>query len=232
MTLQLIDSKKKIFFYIFIFLFLSTIKINFPSSDNLISFKIRDISVIGLSHNNNRTISQKLTRFQGRNIFSLSESEFNEILEKFNIIESYEIKKIFPNRIELKLKRTNFIAFTFLNNSKYIIGENNKLIDFDELSYGDLNLPIVFTNDNFQKFKELKEIIEQTNFNFKEVESFYYFKIGRWDLKTKDGMTIKLPTNDIKEAMNRAHIILHDKNLNKLKLLDMRIENYIIISNE
>ena len=232
MTLQLIDSKKKIFFYIFIFLFLSTIKINFPSSDNLISFKIRDISVTGLSHNNNMTISQKLTRFQGRNIFSLNESEFNEILEKFNIVESYEIKKIFPNKIELKLKRTNFIAFTFLNNTKYIIGENNKLIDFDELSYGDLNLPIVFTNDNFQKFKELKEIIEQTNFNFKEVESFYYFKIGRWDLKTKDGMTIKLPTNDIKEAMNRAHIILHDKNLNKLKLLDMRIENYIIISNE
>ena len=173
-----------------------------------------------------------MTRFQGRNIFSLNESEFNEILEKFNIVESYEIKKIFPNKIELKLKRTNFIAFTFLNNTKYIIGENNKLIDFDELSYGDLNLPIVFTNDNFQKFKELKEIIEQTNFNFKEVESFYYFKIGRWDLKTKDGMTIKLPTNDIKEAMNRAHIILHDKNLNKLKLLDMRIENYIIISNE
>ena len=60
MMLQLIDNKKNFYFYFFIFLFLTTINFNLNNSKNLISFKINDISVIGLSHKNNVIIEQKL----------------------------------------------------------------------------------------------------------------------------------------------------------------------------
>ena len=51
-------------------------------------------------------------------------------------------------------------------------------------------------------------------------------------MKTKSGLVIKLPEQDIKEAINRAHIMINDEKLNKFNLLDMRIKNYIITSNE
>tara|TARA_A100000164_G_scaffold375978_1_gene412079 strand:+ start:216 stop:911 length:696 start_codon:yes stop_codon:yes gene_type:complete len=229
---QLINNKKNFYFYFFIFLFLTTINFKINSSDNLISFKIRDINVMGLSYKNNINIQQKLNIFKDRNIFTLRKDEFKIILEQFNIIGSYEIKKVYPNSIQLKLKRTNFFAFTYLENDKYIIGENNRLINIKDSPFSDLDLPTVFTNGNYKKFIKLKRIIDETNFNSSEIETYYYFKIGRWDLKTKNGLVIKLPDKGIKDAMNRAHIMINDNKLNHFNLLDMRIKNYIITSDE
>ena len=228
----LIDNKKKFFFYLLIFFFLTTINFKINNSYNFISFQIKNINVVGLSSKKNNMIQQKLRTFQDRNIFTLNKRELKKILEQFSIIGSYEIKKFYPNTIELKLNRTNFLAFTYLENKKYIIGENNKLISLENTSFNDLDLPLVFTNGNYKKFIQLKKIIDETKFNFNQIESFYYFQIGRWDLKTKNGLIIKLPDQDVKEAINRAHIMINDKKLNKFNLLDMRIKNYIITSNE
>ena len=228
----LIDNKKKFFFYLLIFFFLTTINFKINNSYNFISFQIKNINVVGLSSKKNNMIQQKLRTFQDRNIFTLNKRELKKILEQFSIIGSYEIKKFYPNTIELKLNRTNFLAFTYLENKKYIIGENNKLISLENTSFNDLNLPIVFTNGNYKKFVQLKKIIDETKFDPYEIASFYYFQIGRWDLKTKSGIIIKLPERDVKEAINRAYIMINDEKLNKFNLLDMRIKNYIITSDE
>ena len=125
---QLIDNKRNFFFYVFIFLFLTTININNNNLRNFISFKLSDIKVEGISDDENKIIQQELNVFKGRNIFFLNKNEFKLILSKFNIVGSYEIKKIYPNKIYLSLKKTKFLAFTYLNNSKFIIGENKKSI--------------------------------------------------------------------------------------------------------
>ena len=230
--LQLIDNKKNLFFYFFIFLFLSTIKLNSSYLGNLFSLRISDISVAGLSEEKNRIIKEKLNIFQNRNILFLEEDEFKIILGQFNIIDSFEIKKIYPNKINLEIKKTNFIGSTYYKNSKYIIGQNKKLIPFDNLKHNELELPFVFTSGNYERFVHLKKIIDETNFDFHKIESFYYFQIGRWDLKTKSGQIIKLPVKNIKEAINRAHIMIHDKKIDKFNVLDMSMQKYIITSNE
>ena len=93
-------------------------------------------------------------------------------------------------------------------------------------------MPIVFTDKHYEKFVDLRKIIDETNFNLNEIESFYYFKLGRWDLKTKKGIIIKLPSKNLKDAIIRANAMINDKKLSKFNLLDMRINNYIITSNE
>ena len=124
MMRQLIDNKKKFWFYLIIFLFLTTINFKINNSYNFISFKIKNINVTGLSSKKNNIIQQELRIFQDRNIFNLNKKELKKILEQFSIIGSYEIRKFYPNTLEIKLSRTNFLAFTFLENKKYIIGES------------------------------------------------------------------------------------------------------------
>ena len=99
-------------------------------------------------------------------------------------------------------------------------------------AYNDLDLPLVLASNNYKKFFHLKKTIDESKFDSQEIETFYYFQTGRWDLKTKSGLVIKLPNQDIKDAMNRAHIMINDNKLNKFNILDMRIKNYIITSNE
>mgnify|MGYP003328313175 CR=1 FL=1 len=68
-----------------------------------------------------------------------------------------------------------------------------------------------------KKFFHLKKTIDESKFNSQEIETFYYFQTGRWDLKTKSGMVIKLPNRDIKDAMNRAHTMINDNKLDKFE---------------
>ena len=63
MMRQLIDNKKKFWFYLIIFLFLTTINFKINNSYNFISFKIKNINVIGLSSKKNNIIQQKLRIF-------------------------------------------------------------------------------------------------------------------------------------------------------------------------
>ena len=49
-------------------------------------------------------------------------------------VDAYRSSKVFPSKIVINLKKTNYLANTIKDNEKYIIGSNGKLID-DKISY-------------------------------------------------------------------------------------------------
>ena len=65
-------------------------------------------------------------------------------------------------------------------------------------------MPFVFSKSNYNEFVKLKKIIDKSKFQFKEIESFYYFPSNRWDFKTNEGMLIKLPEKNILESLQLA----------------------------
>ena len=82
MTLQLIDRKLKIFFYLILFIFLSTqitIKKNNKFSFNT---NLNNIEVIGLSEENNIKIYKSLKFLLTKNIFFINKNDFENILKK------------------------------------------------------------------------------------------------------------------------------------------------------
>ena len=81
-------------------------------------------------------------------------------------------------------------------------------------------------------FIELKEIIDKSEFKFEEIESFFYFPSNRWDIKTKDGFLIKLPEKKIKESLIFAQYIKTNEKFKDRKIIDLRIPDNIILSNE
>ena len=50
-------------------------------------------------------------------------------------------------------------------------------------------------------FFELKKIIDNSNFKFKEIKNLFFFPSGRWDIETHNGVLIKLPKNNIKQLI-------------------------------
>ena len=50
-----------------------------------------------------------------------------------NSIESFIIKKIYPNLILIDLKKTKFIGITAKNNKNFFIGSNGKLIRYKKI---------------------------------------------------------------------------------------------------
>ena len=124
------------------------------------------------------------------------------------------------------------MAITSQNNKKYYIGSNGKLIAIDEINNFNKKLPFVFSKSNYINFINLKKIIDKSKFNFEEIESFYYFPSNRWDLKTIDGLLIKLPERNILDSLQYAYLIKMNEQLKDNKVIDLRISNNIITSHE
>ena len=128
---QQIDKKRKLYIYFFLLIFLTTIN-NLPLiNSEYLKLKINQIKVSGLSDENNFKILKDLDELISQNIFFVNKYYFLSILEKNNLIYSFKIKKIYPNSIEVQIRKADLLAITNFNEKKFFIGSNCKLIDYD-----------------------------------------------------------------------------------------------------
>ena len=215
---------KKIIFYISLVIILGTF-----NNKNLKDFdlpKINMIDIEGIEFNNNEFLKiTNLIKFN--NLLSIQKTQINEILNSNNLIEEYEVFKRYPSSLEIKIKKTNFLASTNINGKNYLVGSNGKFIDTKNYSK---NLPFVFGNFETEEFLEFKNIILQTDLEYNNIKNFYYFPSGRWDIEMISGILIKLPITGIKESLNLSIELLNNIEFSNIKILDIRQKNQIVIN--
>ena len=227
---QPIDKKSKLYIYLFLFLFLTTFNNLSLINREYLKLKVNQIKVSGLNSENNLKISEEFNKLlHQKNIFFINKDYFVNILEKNNLIHSFKVKKIYPNSIEVQVKKTELLAITNYNEKKFFIGSNGKLINFES---SNKNLPYVFGKIKIENFTNLKKIITESKFNFEEISELYFFPSGRWDIKSKKGILIKLPETNLLKALNLAHQITTNEIFKNDKIIDLRIYNYVISTNE
>ena len=228
--LQQIDKKQKLFIYLFFLILLTTFNNLSLSNSEYLKLKINQIKVFGLNSENNLKISEEFNKLvYQKNIFFISKDHFINILEKNNLIHSFKVTKIYPNSIEVQVKKTELLAVTDRNNKKFFIGSNGKLINFE--SYNK-SLPYVFGKIKIKDFIEFKKIIAKSKFNFEEISELYFFPSGRWDIKNNKGILIKLPEKNLLKALNLAYHITINEIFKNDKVIDLRIYNHVISTNE
>ena len=210
---QLIDKKSKIIIYILVLFLLSTTSGKFIERQNSYSFKINQINIEGLSNIDNSKISNELN-----NLF------YQNILSKYNIIEEYNIKKIYPSTININITPTKFVAR--LSGNDLLVGANGKLIDDKE---DDQILPFIFGEFNSQNFLKFKKDVSKSKFNFTKFKILYFFRSNRWDILTYDDILIKLPEHNISKSLNLAYKLINSNDFKNKNLIDLRINNHLII---
>ena len=230
--LQFTDKKIKLFFYLILFVLLSTQITKKHNISKSSAIKTNHIEVFGLSNENNLKVLKSLNSLSFQNIFFINQSGFYKILKENNLIETFYIKKFYPNVIKVNIKQTDFLAITTKNNKKFYIGSNGKLIPVGDVKDFNKKLPFVFSKSNYADFINLKKIIDKSKFVFEEIESFYYFPSNRWDLKTNSGLLIKLPEKNILESLQFVYLIKKNRQFKNNKIIDLRISNQIIVSDE
>ena len=222
-------SRKKIYFYLFILLLLSsTFNFNIISKFNKLNL-INHIKITGLSEIEKSELENKLTIFIKKNIFLISKEEVDVILKNNNYIDSYKIKKVFPSKLLVSIKKTKFIGRTILDGKKYYIDKNGKLTQLS-LVKKEFNLPQVFGSFKVKDFIKLQEILYLNGFNLNEINKYYYFKSDRWDIKNKDSVTIKLPSKNIEKSLKNYKSLLKSNKIIQGQLIDLRMKNKIIFT--
>ena len=221
---QLIDKQNKIIIYLLLLFTLSTTTGKFLENQKNYSSTINQINIQGLSKINNSKIYNDLNNLFHKNIFSVSRKEIQRTINKYNIIEEYNVKKIYPSKIDINIKQTKFVARLSINDQ--LVGANGKLIDDKDNSE---ILPYIFGKFNSQNFLSFKKNIEQSKFTFKEFKTLFFFPSNRWDILTNNNILIKLPQKNFLESLNLAYKIISSNELKKKKIIDLRVNNHLII---
>ncbi len=224
-------NKKKIYFYLLIlFLFSSTFNFNIIAKFQKLHL-ISDINIVGISEKEKNVLQKNLEILKNKNIFLIKKQETINILNKNSFLDSYNIEKVFPSKILVNVKKTEFVGITILDGVKFYIGKNGKLTEVS-LVEREYNLPQVFGKFNVTKFLNLQEILNSNGFNLNEIKKYYYYKSNRWDIESNDDLILMLPSENLEIALKNYHTLLKTNKIIENNLIDLRLKNKIILSNE
>ena len=227
--LQLIN-KKKIYFYLVSFLFISTF-FNHNLIDNLKNtFKIENIEIENTKKEINDIILSNTDFILDKNIFFINKNFLFEKLNKLNFIESISIKKKYPSTIKIKTRETDLIAITYIEKKKYFVGMNGNFI----LAKNFLNhqkLPTIFGKFNTDDYIFLQQELLNQKIDLKQIIRYYFHKNKRWDLYLENNILIQLPNKNIDIAIGLYKQFKLNNKINPNATIDLRIPNRLIFNN-
>ena len=218
-------SSRRILFYIFLIIFLSTFNNKYFSNIELNT--INEITIIGLNDREMQDLLDNLESLNLKNIFFLNKFELVKKLEANKLIENYTVFKNYPSSIEIRVTKTKFLANIFKDGKTFVLGSNGKLI---QSVNKDNNLPNIFGDYDNNSFFNLLKSIKKSKFELSSVKNLYFFKSGRWDIETDENVIIKLPKESLENSLNLSLSLLHNKEFKNTKILDLRQDNQVIVN--
>ena len=216
-------KNRKIFLYIFLLLFIGTI--NNKNLDKSVAMNISEIVVTGLEKKDSLDLVNNLKFLEVKNLFFLKPNEIKKIVEDNNLVERYKVFKEYPTRLIIEIKKTDFLAQTRRDGNFFFLGSNGAFI---KTSTKQKNIPFIFGDFKNSNFFELKRIIDDSTFKFNEIKNLFFFKSGRWDIETSEGLMIRLPKDNLEDAIKLLIDFLDQGNEN-INTIDLRQKNQIVI---
>ena len=218
--------KKSLLGLILLFILFSTFnpKLDNKKNNNL---NIKNIEIEGNYFLSDEEVKKKLTYLYDKNLFFINEKKLQNSLNQIGFIDSFHIKKVFPNKLRIKIIEKKPIAILQLKKKKFYISDKGKLFGFVMLEEYE-NLPTVFGNG--KNFYSLYKNLEEIKFPINMVKSFYFFDSGRWDIIMYDEKTIKLPIKDYLSSLKNFMISKENSNFNNYKIFDYRIKDQLILN--
>ena len=220
--------KKNIFGLIIVFLLFSTFNPKISFLENL-NFKphVKNIKILNNSIVKARDIREKLDFLYSKNLLFIKNKDIEKKLIDENFIESFALKRIYPDTLIIKIFEKKPIAILQNKKKKFIISNKGDLLTFRKLEKNE-KLPMVFGEG--KSFYNFYRNIKNSNFPVEEVQAFYFFESKRWDILLYDGKLIKLPIKNyiysLKNLMNLKKNNIHKK----YKVFDYRITNQLILN--
>tara|TARA_B100001027_G_scaffold27331_1_gene16115 strand:+ start:740 stop:1435 length:696 start_codon:yes stop_codon:yes gene_type:complete len=224
-------SKYKLYLYLFFLLFLSSI-FNFKFLENYQDmFILKNININGVSYKEKKYIEEELYKLKNTNIFKITENKVLDILTKFNFIDSTYVKKVLPSSININILKTDILAKTFINGEVFYIGKNGKFINLNQI-FEQYKTATVFGEFEIKEFLNLYNILSNQQLEIANIEQYYYFKNRRWDLVFSNKLVLKLPSKNKSDSIKIYKQLLDNGNLTNIKIIDLRVNNQIIMTNK
>ena len=216
--------KKQLVIAFILFTLLTTI--TFKEKIIISQLNIKEIIVENNSLVKKKDVKKLLISIYNKNIIFLDNKEIEKALTQNSFIETFDVKKIYPQTLKIRIFEKKPIAILLNKKKKFYLSDKIELIEFENIKkYQDL--PYVFGNrDDFKIFyNDLKKM----NFPFDLISKYTLYESKRWDLETKDKIVIKLHSKNYLKNIKNYLDSRNKQNFKKYKIFDYRINNQLIL---
>ena len=130
------------------------------------NFTIKNLMINEIRFENNKIVSNEelikdLSFLYNKNIIFLNTLEIKKKLKKNSFIESLQVKKVYPNKLVIKIFEKQPIAIILHENKKFFLGKKFELIKYKKISKYE-NLAVI--NGDEKSFKKLFINLKKQNF--------------------------------------------------------------------
>ena len=143
-----------------------------------------------------------------------------------SFVDSFNIKKKYPNTLQIKIVEKKPIAILQNKKKKYFLSEKLDLIEFNN-SKKYQKLPLILGEE--KKFKIFYNNLNEINFPLEIINKYTLYDSNRWDIETINQKVIKLPINNYIKSLKNYLNLRTKKNFENYKVFDYRIENQLIL---
>lgn len=190
-------------------------------------FNLKEINIENNILTKKKDIKKLLFPIYNKNLIFLKNLEIEKALMQNSFIESFEIKKKYPNTLTIKIFEKKPIAILQYNKNKFYLSEKIELIKFENLSNYQ-NLPYVIGSK--EDFEIFYNSLNKINFPFDQIKKYTLYESKRWDLETVNNKLIRLPAKDYIKSIKNYLNLINNNDFKKYKLFDYRINNQLILN--
>lgn len=198
-----------------------------------LGFTLDDILVEGRQKTSQQALLEVLNLKRGDNILTLDLNDLKSRVETLPWIKHAEIRRsYFPNILYISLKERKVASIWQISEKFHPIDTEGNVIDAPFKPTRPILL--IVGEEAPQHINELLSIIKKDNDIWPRVKVANYISKRRWNLILDDienGITIKLPEDNIEQAWKKLIKLDQTQGLLKRKLtfIDLRLKNKVIV---
>ena len=219
-----LKGKKKIIFFLTLFLLLTTYEFNKEST--LPIFKIKEIEFVNSVYLEENIKEKVINYLNNKSLINVRFKKISLYLNKSQWVKNYKLNKHYPNKIIIIINEFKPIALFKKKEKLYLINGNfeitNKIINKSS------NLKMIEISGKYKKEEIKKKFLEIKKFDiFDHIKSINMLNLNRLDIYLKNNTQVKLGDYDINFQMTALSQVL--KKYKNLKTIDLRNKGRIVI---
>ena len=222
--IQVSKGKAKICLLILIFLLFTTYNLNIKI--NLPFFKIKNIDFRNQLYLEENVKSDIINNFTNKSLINLSKKNLNKHFEKSKWVNSYKLKKKYPNTILIILNEYKPIAIYSKDNLSYLINNNYTLTKKIINTQIDIDLINLKGEFDAKQFKDIYSNLIITNF-LKKVKEIKIKSLNRMDLLLFNNIKVSFGEYSSKKQIEVLKQIL--KKYPNIERVDLRNQGRVVI---
>ena len=188
-------------------------------------FVIKNIEITGSNHLNKNDILEIISSYNKTNIFGINFQDIHKKINNNTWVKKGLIKIIYPDTIKVNLIEKEPVAIWQDKFGNKLISKSGDFILEKKLNYFKNYLPIVIGKNAYKNIGPIFKILNLNKDFAKNIWSLTFINERRWDVHFKQGLTIRLPSRNMKEAWEKVLTLNHNFKILKIGLTEIDLRN-------